>query len=65
MRTPGTARTAPAMREIFASSRPSEKLGTASKSTGLSGAERAVEVDGGADEGEVGEGLGEVAEGLA
>src|ERR671916_3025443 len=59
------------MRPIFASSRPSLKLGTASKSGGrtalhtLPGAEGAVEVDGGAYEGEVGEGLGEVAQGLS
>ncbi len=65
MRTPGTALTAPVMREIFARSLPSEKFGTASKSgagtAALAGPEGAVEVDGGAYEGEMGEGLGEVA----
>ncbi len=70
MRAPSIARAAATMRPILSSSRPSLKLGTASKSGGrtsldLPGAEGAVEVDGGAYEGEVGEGLGEVAQSLS
>src|SRR3712207_1311507 len=58
------------MREIFAASRPSLKLGTASKSgevtaRRLAPPEGAVEMDGGAYEAEVGKGLREVAQGLA
>src|SRR5215212_11182690 len=66
---PSTGRAAATIRAILSSSRPSLKLGTASKSGGftedLGRAQGTVEVDGRAYEGEVGKGLGEVAQGLA
>ena len=69
MRTRETARTASVMREIFAASFPSLKLGTASKSgagTAHSAcSEGAIQVYSGADKRQVRESLRKVSEGLA